>query len=242
MLKIVSFRICPFVQRVTAVVELKQVDYEVEYISLAAKPDWFLTASPHGKVPILIEDQGVLFESGPICEYVDETCGDFRLHPDDAFERARHRAWIELAARNYFVQCRAQRSLDAEQLAANQAELFDAFAKMEEVTSPGRYFGGGKLSMVDAAWFVLLHRAQIIYECSGFDFLAKFPRLKRWQDALLKVDALRNSAPAGFIDEFVDFYLHKGTHLGKLMEEGGGHCGTMGAAGCDPATLAACCG
>jgi len=241
-LKIVSFKICPFVQRVIGVLELKQADYDVEYISLAAKPDWFLKASPHGKVPILIEDQGVLFESAPISEYVDETCGDFRLHPDDPFEKARHRAWIELATRNYLVQCRTQRSPDAEQLATNQAELSDPFAKMEGVLTSGPYFCGEKLSMVDAAWFVLLHRAHIINECSGFDFLAEYPRLRRWQDDLLEVDALRNSAPSGFIDEFVHFYLHKGTYLGRLTEESRGHCGTIGAAGCDPATLAACCG
>jgi glutathione S-transferase len=41
-MKIVSFKICPFVQRVIGVLELKQVSFEVEYISLMDKPDWFL--------------------------------------------------------------------------------------------------------------------------------------------------------------------------------------------------------
>ena len=65
-MKIVSFKICPFVQRVIGALEVKQLSYEVEYISLMDKPDWFLKASPHGQVPILIEPAGVLFESGPI--------------------------------------------------------------------------------------------------------------------------------------------------------------------------------
>lgn len=42
MIKIISFKICPFVQRVTALLEAKQLPYEIEYISLKNKPQWFL--------------------------------------------------------------------------------------------------------------------------------------------------------------------------------------------------------
>ena len=115
-MKVVSFKICPFVQRVIAVLELKEVAYDVEYISLADKPAWFARVSPHGQVPVLIEDAGALFESGPIAEYVDEAYGDFLLHPGDPFVKARHRAWIELASANYLVQCGAQRSSTAADL------------------------------------------------------------------------------------------------------------------------------
>lgn len=240
-MKVVSFKICPFVQRLIGVLELKQIEYEVEYISLMDKPDWFLRASPHGKVPILIEDRGVLFESGPICEYVDETCGDFRLHPADPFERARHRAWIELAARHYLVQCRIQRSPTEEQLEANRPALSNAFSKIEAAIDEHPYFGGERPCMVDAAWFVILHRANIIGDCSGVDFLDGFPKLKQWQYALLQDEALLKSAPQGFLEEFVNFYLHDGTYLGLLMKSGRGRCGSAGDAACDPDALHASC-
>lgn len=240
-MKIVSFKICPFVQRVIAVLELKQADYEVEYISLRDKPDWFLEASPHGQVPILMADQGVLFESGPITEFVDETCGDSRLHPSEPFERAKDRAWIELAAGNYLVQCRTQRSSDEAQLEANLAELADVFRKIEAVVGEGPYFHADQLSMVDTAWFVLLHRAHIIEECAGVDFLDAFPKTKSWQQQLLDVEALCRSAPEGFIEEFLNFYLHEGTYLGRLMKDGKGRCGVIEATNCDPATLSQCC-
>jgi hypothetical protein len=51
--------------------------------------------------------------------------------------------------------------------------------------------------MVDTAWFVLLHRAYLIEQCTAFDFLSKFPKVKRWQQALLDVEALTRSAPQG---------------------------------------------
>jgi glutathione S-transferase len=36
-MKIVSFKICPFVQRVTALLEAKNIEYKVEFISLRDK-------------------------------------------------------------------------------------------------------------------------------------------------------------------------------------------------------------
>ena len=240
-MKIVSFKICPFVQRVIAVLELKEVAYDVEYISLADKPDWFLEVSPHGQVPVLIEEAGPLFESGPIAEYVDEAYGAYRLHPKDPFKKARHRAWIELAAANYLVQCGAQRSSTAADLETNAAKLSMAFAKIEDVLGESTYFVDSEPCLVDATWFVLLHRAHIIEQCTGFDFLAGFPKTKRWQAALLALDALMRSAPRGFTEEFVNFYLNEKSYLGGLMKRGQGQCGAAGKAACDSDTVTACC-
>ena len=72
-MKVVSFKICPFVQRVTALLEAKRIAYEVEFIDLSDKPDWFLEISPNAQVPVLITDEGkALFESDAIAEYLEE--------------------------------------------------------------------------------------------------------------------------------------------------------------------------
>ena len=111
----------------------------------------------------------------------------------------------------------------------------------EDVLGESKFFAGSKPSMVDATWFVLLHRAHIIDQCTGYDFLAEFPKTKRWQSALLAVEALMRSAPEGFAEEFVNFYLNENTYLGGLMKLGKGQCGATGKAECDSNTLAACC-
>lgn len=73
LLKLISFTICPFVQRVAALLEAKQIPYQVDYISLADKPDWFLDISPNGQVPVLVIELGAaLFESDAIMEYLEE--------------------------------------------------------------------------------------------------------------------------------------------------------------------------
>lgn len=62
--ELVSFELCPFVQRSVITLNEKGVPFDIRYISLKDKPDWFLDISPLGKVPVLIVDEGtVLFES-----------------------------------------------------------------------------------------------------------------------------------------------------------------------------------
>lgn len=61
MIKLVSFKNCPFVQRVMGALVMKNVPFEIEYIELNNKPQWFLDISPNGQVPVLItENETVL--------------------------------------------------------------------------------------------------------------------------------------------------------------------------------------
>jgi glutathione S-transferase len=76
MIKIVSFTICPFVQRVTAALEARNLPYEIEYISLKEKPQWFLDISPNGQVPVMVTQSGVsLFELDAIVEFIEDEYG-----------------------------------------------------------------------------------------------------------------------------------------------------------------------
>ena len=72
------------------VLRAKQIPFEVTYIDLTDKPDWFLAISPHGKVPVLRVDDVPLFESNAIAEYLEEAEAP-RLHPEDLLARARNR-------------------------------------------------------------------------------------------------------------------------------------------------------
>ena len=55
----------------------------------------FLKLNPNGVIPLLIlEDGRALYESGTICEYVDETWPEPPLRPADAYGRAEMRNWI----------------------------------------------------------------------------------------------------------------------------------------------------
>ncbi|WP_136658087.1 glutathione S-transferase family protein [Nitratireductor sp. XY-223] len=214
-MKIVSFKICPFVQRVTALLAAKNIEYELEYISLSDKPQWFLDISPNGQVPVLITDDGTaLFESDAIVEYLEEAYP--ALQPDISLEeKATNRAWSYLAAKNYLVQCGAQRSPDADTLSQRSGKLAVAFDRVEKKLGDTPFFGGDAIGMVDIAWLVLLHRADIIERRSGYDFLAGRPKLKNWQKRILETDIAKRSVAADFEDAFSAFYLSDETFLGR---------------------------
>src|SRR5688500_20172009 len=90
-----SFKTCPWVQRAAIVLQAKRVPYEINYIDRDNRPDWFLAVSPHSKVPVLqIDEKEALFESNAIAEFLDETASP-QLHPEDALQRARNRAWTD---------------------------------------------------------------------------------------------------------------------------------------------------
>ena len=192
-MKIVSFKICPFVQRVTALLEAKKVPYEIEYISLSNKPQWFLDISPNGQVPVLITENGIaLFESDAIVEYLDEIEDPIEgdIEPE---QRAIDRAWSYMAAKNYLVQCSAMRSPDKQLLNERTAKLGKIFQNAENALGIGPFFKGEKFSNVDIAWLPLLHRAKIILDHTGYDFLSGYPKVQAWQHALMKTGIAEKS-------------------------------------------------
>ena len=72
-LELVSFNVCPYVQRSVITLNHKECDYKITFIDLSNPPDWFLEISPLGKVPVLkVDGTEVLFESAVINEFIDD--------------------------------------------------------------------------------------------------------------------------------------------------------------------------
>jgi glutathione S-transferase len=55
----------------------------------------YLAINPNGVVPTLVHDGTPIYESSPICEYLEEMFPEPPLRPDDALGRARMRAWLK---------------------------------------------------------------------------------------------------------------------------------------------------
>src|ERR1700712_2028369 len=96
-LKLISHKLCPYVQRAVIALTEKGVAFERVDIDLANKPDWFLKISPLGKTPVLLVGDVPIFESAVILEYLEETQAK-PLHPADPLARAEHRGWIEFGS------------------------------------------------------------------------------------------------------------------------------------------------
>ncbi|MEM7145338.1 MAG: glutathione S-transferase family protein [Verrucomicrobiota bacterium] len=217
-MKVISMKICPYVQQVRALLEAKGAKYEVEHIQQGDHPrsEWLLKASPDGgEVPVLVTDEGEsLFQSDTIVEYLDEVLGDPFLQ-GTPLERAKDKAWGRLAADNYLTQCSTQRSPDEETLEERTEDLTPLFAATEGEIGGGPYFRGEKLRMVDLSWLPILHRTSLIKKHSDYDFLAGYPKLQAWREAVLATGIHKNSVSEDFEDVFTGFYLSDETFLGR---------------------------
>lgn len=218
MIKLVSFKICPFVQRVTAALDARGIPYEIEYISLQSKPQWFLDISPNGQVPLMVtENKTVLFESDAIIEYIEDEYGSLESDVSNE-QRALDRAWSYLGTKHYLTQCGAMRSKDKETFIERSQKLRESFLKIEkQLVTDKQFFQADHLSNVDIAWLPLLHRAAIIKEHTGYDFLSDLPKSQAWQKEILSTEIIDKAVSEDFELLFTEFYLTD-TYLGQYIE------------------------
>ena len=206
--KLVSFNLCPFVQRSVITLREKNCPYDIEYIDLADKPQWFVRLSPFGKVPILLVDGQVLFESAVINEFIDETAPGRRLHPQDAFARAQNRAWIEFGSALLMANHRTMMATNEKAMQEALQAVKQKLARVEKELK-GPFFNGDNFSLVDSSWAPALQRLswceQLYPPLQPFD---QSPKVKAWPNALLQRDSVKQSTVAD-IEQLFAHYLKK---------------------------------
>lgn len=213
-LVLVSFDLCPFVQRAAIVLKEKDVPFERVNIDLTNKPEWFLAISPRGKVPVLKVDDDVLFESSPIVEYLDETETP-RLHPADPLARARHRAWMEVGSAALADVWTIETATDRAAFDKAVAALKEKLARVEAELGDGPYFAGEAFTLVDAVFAPLFRYFEVfdtIVDLEIFDGLAK---VQRWREALAARPSVREAVVPDYHDRLRRFLDSK---AGILVE------------------------
>jgi glutathione S-transferase len=218
-LTLVSHTLCPYVQRAAIVLREKGVAFERRDVDLAAKPQWFLDVSPLGKTPVLLADGQAIFESAVICEYLDETEAP-RLHPQDALQRARERAWMEFGSSVLNTIWSFYTAADEAALEARRAELRERFTQLEAaLDAQGPYFRGAAFGLVDAV-FGPVFRYFDVFESLGepplFDGL---PRVQAWRTALAARPSVRAAVDAGYARRLAHFLLERRSALSRRIAQ-----------------------
>lgn len=196
-LKLVSFKICPFVQRSVILLKEKGVDYDITYIDVNNPPEWFLEISPTGKVPVLQVDDTVLFESAVINEYLDEVYPP-SLHPADPLKKAQNRAWMEYTSpmnMSFFNMIMAK---DKEKGEKARDEFIEQLAGLDKVALNSPWFNGEDFSMVDISAAPVFTRLAFLKKHFNLDLLDGFSNLQRWSEGLIG----RQSVVESVVDDF----------------------------------------
>lgn len=206
-LTLISFPTCPFVQRAIIALKEKQVDFEIVYIDLADKPDWFMKISPLGKVPLLKvaregKPEAVLFESAVILEYLEETTAGTKLHPSDPVDRALHRAWMEYGSNVLGDFAKWTTEKDAKNLPALRKTLHDKLARLENAVT-GPFFAGENFSHVDVVFAPIFMRMNLLETKVQDAITAEFVNITAWRNALLARASVLQSVPDDIAERYI---------------------------------------
>jgi glutathione S-transferase len=162
MIRLYDYPDCPFCQKVRVVLAEKDLEYERVHVDLhkgEQKSPEFLKLNPYGKVPVLVDEDVVVYDSTIINEYLDEEYPNPLMMPEDSAGRARVRL-LEDFADNSFTPAagmilaelhKPQAEQDPERVRKYQGEITRVLGRLEAMLS-GKEFLAGDFSLADVAF------------------------------------------------------------------------------------------
>ncbi|MBL8359701.1 MAG: glutathione S-transferase family protein [Rubrivivax sp.] len=216
-LVLVSHALCPYVQRAAIVLAEKGLPFERRDIDLANKPSWFLAVSPLGKTPVLLVDGAPIFESAVICEYLEDTALP-RLHPQDAVQRAQHRAWMEFGSALLNAIGAFYNAPDEAALEVRVTDIRARFTQLEAELGDGPYFAGPAFGMVDAAFAPAFRYFDTFDRIGDFGFWTGVPKVQRWREALAVRPSVAAAVSPTYGERLQGFLLARGSSLSRRID------------------------
>lgn len=156
-------------------------------------PESYLALHPFGRIPTLVHDGFVLYETSAIIRYVDEAFPGLSLQPVDPKKRARMNQIIGVVdsyaywpmVRQVFAQrvfCRAMGwPVDEAAITDGIAKSAKALAALEALAEGGPFLVGGSLSLADLHLGAMV--AFFIMAPEGRAELSRHPKLCEWWSA-----------------------------------------------------------
>ena len=219
-LTLISHKLCPYVQRAVIALNEKGVPFERVDIDLANKPDWFLKISPLGKVPVLVvrsdKDEVALFESNVICEYIEDTQGGAKLHPQDPLQRAQHRAWMEFGSTILSELWGLETTGDPAVFETKRVAIAEKFARVDEALGSGPFFAGEKFSLVDAVFAPIFRYFDVFDRLIDLSIFAETPTVRAWRTALAERPSVRTAVGADYPQLLHAFLVRHDAHMLKM--------------------------
>ena len=175
----------------------KGVGFETHEVDLENKSEEFLKISPTGKVPVVVVEGDVLYESNVVNQYLDEVADGPELLPRDPKERAYARIWMSHADSDFYpavfvASVGRERGFSEERVAEALQKLEETLGKLEE-RLVGREYLAGQFSLADIA-----HAGNIVrlreLEVRGEISLDAYPNVRAWAE---RVEARQSFEAAG---------------------------------------------
>jgi glutathione S-transferase len=216
-LELISFKLCPFVQRSVITLKHKKVPYKITYIDLKSPPEWFTKISPLGQVPVLkVTDPETkqvtpIFESAVINEFLDETTEGNPFLSRDPLKRAFQRAWLAYGGELQGTMYGASMDTELESAKSQLDELYVDLARLDSVVE-GPYFSGRDFSLVDSTYAPFFMRLWMIPGAEA-RVQSTAPRVAAWAKTLLALPEVRESVEPSFQADYRAYLKNYGAAL-----------------------------
>ena len=147
-------------------------------MNLKDKPEDLVRQNPYGKVPVLVDGDGVIYESAIVNEYLEEKFPHVRLMPSDPLVRSKARIWID------FMNTRvhpAASDLQHDRNLEKAGEKMQQHLQTLDKEIAGKDYLVGEYSLADIT-FIPFYTRRERYKVVIDD---NYPNLKRWGESLI---------------------------------------------------------
>lgn len=134
--------------------------------------------NPYGKVPVLVDGEGVIYESAIIDEYLEEKFPQIPLMPADLLLRARARIWVDyMSSRLHAAASDITHNREPDKARERMRQHLTTLDK----EMAGKKYLVGEYSLADVSYIPFYTRR----ERYGVVIDEKYPNLKHWGDDLV---------------------------------------------------------
>ena len=198
MLKLYDYPDCPFCQKVRVVLAEKDLEYEKVFVDLRKqdqKTAEVLRMNPYGKVPVLEDEDEVIYDSTIINEYLEDEYPLPRLMPEDSQARAKVRL-LEDYCDNSFIppttmllaQLRKpEAERDTQRVDQAREELRRCLYFLRDKLDGGEYLVGPEFTLADAAFAPRM----MVLGRLGFEFEPALAPVQAWLDRIRSRPSVR---------------------------------------------------
>ena len=192
MMKLYDFPQSPYCQKVRLVLAEKDLSYEKVFVDLMKneqKAAEFLRLNPYGKVPVLVDEDEVIYDSTVINEYLEDEYPHPPLMPEESGARARVRMLEDFADNSFTAQgglLMAELRKPAEQVDQERVQRYRAdlgrVLEFVERHLDGKEYMSGTFSLADLAFvprLLMLPKLGVEIPSRLINVLAWSERVKR---------------------------------------------------------------
>ncbi|RCJ40619.1 glutathione S-transferase [Nostoc minutum NIES-26] len=189
----------PYARKVRIVLAEKQLPCELKQTDINNKSLEFLRLSPIGKVPVLVDENGLVFwDSTLIVEYLDETYPQPGFYPSSRIERWSCRQGEELADTlidfvvGLWYETRKGNRADSDTQAKYQSNIHRVLGVFEQKLTDSAYLFNETVSAVDVAAISALGYYNLRF---GHNWQQEYPKLRQWFEVLHQRQSVYSTMP-----------------------------------------------